>query len=115
MAARVTLTGDLTKRMRKGERGAATAVRQTTKGIAQGAQKRAPRDTNHLADESISVERIDEHTAYVLVQTEDETHPEYSRFVEFGTRHHEAQPYLIPAAEAEREPFRRRVRKAYAR
>ncbi len=115
MAARVTLKGDLAKRMRAGERKSATAVRQTTKGIAAGAQKRAPRDTNHLADESISIERIDEHTAFVLVQTADDTHEEYSRHVELGTVKAAAQPFLIPAAEAERQPFVRRVRTAYAR
>lgn len=107
------LTGDLTKRMRRGEKRTGQAVQSSTKRIAKGAQTRAPRDTNHLADESISVERIDEHTAYVVVQTADATHPEYSRFVELGTRHHAAQPFLIPAVEAEREPFVRKIRKAY--
>lgn len=110
-----TLKGDLTKRMRKGERKTATAVRQTAKGIAAGAQKRAPRDTNHLADESIRVERIDDHQSVVIVQTADETHPEYGHFVEHGTRHAAAQPFFIPAVEAERERFRRRVAKAYER
>ena len=108
-----TLKGDLTKRMRRGEKRAERAVHGTAENIKAGASGRAPRDTNHLADDSIRVERIDEHQAVVIVQTADEKHPEYSRFVEQGTRHQAAQPFLIPAAEAERGPFIQRIRKAY--
>ena len=108
-----TLKGDLTKRMRKGERKAATAVRQTAKGIVKGAQTRVPIDTGHLRS-SIKAETLDDHQALVTVNTRDEGHSQsYAAFVEYGTRRMAAQPFLIPAAAAEREPFRRRLRKAY--
>ena len=108
MAARVTLTGDLTKRMRRGERMTRTAVQNTAKSIAQGAQQRVPVDTGHLKA-SITYERLDEHAALVMVKAH------YGHFVEYGTRNMGAQPYLIPAAESQRAPFRQRVRKAYER
>jgi HK97 gp10 family phage protein len=107
-----TLKGDLTTRMRKGERKASTAVRQTAKGIVKGAQARVPVDTGHLRS-SIKAEDLDDHQALVTVDTRDERHPSYAAFQEYGTRHHAAQPFLIPAVEAEREPFLRRIRKAY--
>ena len=106
MAARVTLKGDLAKRMRRGERMTKTAVQNTAKGIAKGAQQRAPVDTGHLRS-SISYERLDEHAALVMVKAT------YGHFVEYGTRRMGAQPYLIPASEAERKPFEQRLRKAY--
>lgn len=108
-----TLKGDLTKRMRKGERKTATAVRQTAKGIVKKARAKVPIDTGHLRD-SIRYEPLDnEHRAHVVVDTRDEKHPSYAAYLEYGTRHQGAQPFLIPAAEAERERFRRRIRKAY--
>ncbi len=106
MAARVTLTGDLTKRMRAGERMARTAVQNTAKDIVKGAQQRVPVDTGHLKA-SISYERLDEHAALVMVKAH------YGHFVEYGTRHMGAQPFLTPAAEGQRKPFEQRLRKAY--
>lgn len=108
-----TLKGDLTKRMRKGERQTATAVRQTAKGIVKKAQAKVPVDTGHLRS-SIRYESLDnEHRAHVTVDTRDERHESYGHFVEYGTTRMAAQPFLIPAAEAEREPFRRKIAKAY--
>lgn len=39
----------------------------------------------------------------------------YAKYVEFGTRHNRAQPYLRPALEQVRESFRARCRAAVAR
>lgn len=107
------LTGSLTKRMTKGQRGVKAAVKSTGDDIAKGASARAPRDTNHLADESINAEEIDDFRSVVTVQTADATHHEYGHFVELGTSNQPAQPYFIPAVEAAREPFRRKIAKAY--
>lgn len=108
-----TLKGDLTRRMRKGERGAATAVRQTGREIVKKARTKVPIDTGHLRD-SIRVEAIDDHRALVTVDTRDESHHSYAAFLEYGTVKMAAQPFFIPAVESAREPFRRRIRKAYA-
>ncbi len=108
-----TLKGSLAKRSRRWEKRVGKVVERTAeKRVAGGAQRNAPRDTNHLADESIRAERIDEHTFAVIVQTADDTHPEYSRHVEMGTRNAAAQPFLIPAVEAARKPFVDDLRKA---
>ena len=113
MAANVTLTGDLTKRMRRGEKRTAAAVGATAKDITKRAKARVPVDTGHLR-KSIEPERIDEYRALVTVDTVDEKHSQnYAGFVEYGTRHMAAQPFLIPAAEAARQPFARRISKAY--
>ena len=108
MAARVTLKGDLAKRMRRGERMTKTAVQNTAKDIAAGAQRRVPVDTGHLKA-SLHVDKLDDLAALVS------TDVHYAKFVEYGTRHMGAQPYLIPAAEAARKPFEQRIRKAYER
>jgi HK97 gp10 family phage protein len=106
------LTGDLTKRMRRGERRVNAAVQSTAKAIVKGAKERAPVDTGHLK-QSIKAERLEDDQALVTVDTRDDRHPSYAAYQEYGTRYHGAQPFLIPAAEAEREPFRRKIRKAY--
>ena len=112
MAANVKLTGSLTKRMQRGERRVTAAVAATAKDVVAAAKARAPVDTGHLKA-SIARERVDEHAVAVTVDTRDESHPSYAAFVEYGTRHMAAQPFLRPAVEAAREPFKRAVRKAY--
>lgn len=106
------LTGDLTKRMRRGERRTNAAVQSTAKAIVKGAQTHVPVDTGHLRG-SIKADKLEGDQALVTVDTRDDRHPSYAAYVEYGTRHMAAQPFLIPAAEAEREPFRRKIRKAY--
>lgn len=106
------LTGDLTKRMRRGEKRTHQAVEASGKSIANRAGRGAPVDTGHLA-QSPRAERLSDSQVLVTVSTADGTHPEYARFVEFGTRHMAAQPFFTPAVEAEREAFRRKIRKAY--
>lgn len=106
------LTGDLTSRMRQGERRVAEAVQATAKDIVRGAQTRVPVDTGHLRS-SIKAGRLADDQALVTVDTSDGRHDGYQRFVELGTRYQAAQPFFIPATEAAREPFRRRIRQAY--
>jgi len=104
--AGATLKGDLTKRMRRGERRVATAVRQTAKAIEKGAKQRVAVDTGYLKSQ-IRSEPLDEHQALVVADTD------YAKFLEYGTRRMAAQPYFIPAVEAERKQFVRKIRKAY--
>lgn len=100
------LTGDLTKRMRAGERKTATAVRQTLKGMQKTAKARSRVDTGRMKAGWEIVE-ITDHSG-VLRNT-----VRHVVFNEYGTRHMSAQPMLHPAAEQAREPFRRRIAKAY--
>ncbi len=103
-----TLKGDLTRRMRKGERGAATAVRQTLRDMQKTAQARSRVDTGQMKAGWITAMH-DDHSG-ALANT-----VEHSKYNEYGTRHMSAQPMLHPAVESAREPFRRRIRKAYER
>ncbi len=106
------LTGDLTKRMRRGERRVAAAVTSTGKDIVKRAQAKVPVDSGHLRD-SIKAEPLDDGQVHVTVDTRDERHPSYAAYVEFGTRNQAAQPYFIPATEAARKQFVRKIAKAY--
>ncbi len=106
------LTGDLTKRMRRGERGAARAVTSTGKLIVKGAKAHVPIDTRHLHD-SIRAEPGPDGQVIVTVDTADERHPSYAGYVEFGTRRMAAQPFFIPATEVARKAFILKIRKAY--
>ncbi len=108
MAARVTLKGDLTKRMRKGERGAATAVRQTLRDMDRTAKARSRVDTGELkAGWTVAME--DDHSGYL------HNGVLHAGFNEYGTVRMSAQPMLHPAVEEARGPFRQRIRKAYER
>lgn len=103
-----TLTGDLTKRMRRGEKRVAEARKSTAKSIAQGAAQRSRVDTGQMKRGWKTAE-VDDDTsaAYNAV--------EHVKYNEYGTRYMSAQPMLHPAAEAQREPFRRKIAKAYER
>jgi HK97 gp10 family phage protein len=70
-------------------------IRQSAERIAQGAEQRAPRRSGDLA-ESIAVERIGPFEYAVTADIP-------WRFLEFGTVKMGAQPFMVPAAEAERD------------
>lgn len=62
--------------------------------VAEGYAKRAcPVDTGRLRNSITHVTRPDEKAVYIG------TNVEYAPYVELGTRHQKAQPYLKPAAE----------------
>lgn len=108
MAARVTLTGDLTKRMVRGERRAAKAVEATLKDMQSTAQQRSRVDTGEMRA-GWEIVKLDEHRGVLRNGVN------HVKFNEYGTRHMSAQPMLHPAVESARQPFARRVRKAYER
>ena len=103
-----TLKGDLTMRMRRGERRSATAVRQTLRDMARTAKARSRVDTGEMkAKWTVAME--DDHSGW-LANT-----AAHSKFNEYGTVRMSAQPMLHPAVEEARAPFRQRIRKAYER
>lgn len=78
---------------------------QSAKRIEADARQRAPRDTGHLQDDSIHAIKVSVFTWIVNASTEDDEHSEYAPFVEHGVQGQPAQPFLTPAAEAERSKF----------
>lgn len=83
------------------------AVEETARNIEAGAKARAPMRTGNLRA-SIQTHRTGLHEAEVRVGAE------YGTFVEHGTRHTAAKPFLAPAVEAERPRFLGRIREAGA-
>lgn len=73
-------------------------VRKTAFEIESVAKSRAPVDTGNL---KASISTMVDGPAHAVVGT----NVEYAPFVEYGTRHMAAQPYLIPAAEQARPKF----------
>jgi HK97 gp10 family phage protein len=95
MAARVTVKSRLAEIATQATMGADDRLRQSAERIAQGAVQRAPRRTGELA-ESIGVEQIGPFEYAVVADIP-------WRFLEFGTVKMGAQPFMVPAAEAERD------------
>lgn len=85
-------------------------VAETAVEVASIARQLAPRDTGHLAEESIAVVLTPSTgVARVVARTADAEHPEYALHVEFGTANADAQPFMGPAFEAVRPRMRRRL------
>lgn len=94
------LSGDLRGR-------AGQVVRKVALDIVAGARVRTPPrvDTGAMMGGYMAEEDGDE-LSYVVSNTQ-----EYQIYHELGTRHMSAHPMLIPAAEDNREPFRRAMQK----
>lgn len=90
------------------ERDAAALVQTTLGKILAGAQART-RDRSHDLDESMRIEDDGRFAGSVAVgrRAGDGF---YAHMVENGTVHSEPRPFLTPAAEAQRGPFRRGLR-----
>lgn len=84
-----------------------SALRLTANAIAQGAQDRAPHDSGDL-EASIHVEKTDD--GYAVIAGNDKVF--YGHLVEHGTSHSPPKPFLIPAAESERDNLGKRGKDA---
>mgnify|MGYP000959193211 CR=1 FL=1 len=102
------LSGELTKSLRAE---LAKVVRETAFAIEADAKQRAPVDTGALRS-SIQADVKDAET---LLQAEVAVGVEYGPYVELGTVHQSAQPFLTPAVEAQRQPFEQRIAEAIER
>jgi len=69
--------------------------------VAQLAERNAPRLTGHMAAS------VDVDGGLVVVDTP------YAAYVEFGSRHNKAQPFLRPAREEAELPFRQEAERIY--
>lgn len=78
-------------------------VKRAALNVQNNAKRAAPVDTGRLRN-SIAHE-IEGDGLEATVGT----NVEYAPFVEFGTRRGRAQPYLLPALERERGPFRKAI------
>lgn len=83
---------------------AGAIVAKTALDIQAGAQRRAPVDTGTLRA-SIQAKRINATTWEVYVGVD------YGIYLEFGTRHMAARPYLRPAVAEVADQFRKAMRK----
>lgn len=84
------------------------AVKEAAERVAQDARQRAPVQTGALRD-SIRAERTDAAQYTVIAGDKDAF---YAPFVEFGTSRTAPRPFMVPAAEANRDTARRLVRDA---
>jgi HK97 gp10 family phage protein len=82
-------------------------VKRAALNVEAGAKRRAPVDTGRLRN-SIT-HRVEPDGLSAVVGT----NVEYAPHVEFGTRFQRAQPYLVPALEAERNAFHARLKAAF--
>jgi HK97 gp10 family phage protein len=104
VALTLTLKNDLPKIIVGMEEKAALIVAKTAHDLEAHAKLRAPVDTGFLRS-SIRAVRISPTHWQVIVGAE------YGVYVEYGTRHMGAQPYLRPAADAVRDPFIQAMKK----
>jgi len=81
------------------ERRMALLSREAAARVVADAQARAPVDTGQLRDSIRAVPGV------VPTFWRVEATAPHAQFVEYGTRFQSAQPYLIPALEAERRGF----------
>lgn len=85
------------------------AIRNTAEAIASGAQSRVPVDTGALRD-SIHVDKVGD-GSYAVIAGSSKVF--YGHLVEHGTVKTPAHPFLIPAAEAERDSVDELARAAF--
>lgn len=99
--------GKLAKRLKEADEETVAAVRsavaEAAKAIRDEAQERAPRDSGALR-ESITITTSDG-GLNARVQVGEY----YGVMIEYGTKSMRAQPFLTPAAEAERKKFPNRL------
>ena len=80
-------------------------VRHNGAEMQEKAQRNAPVDTGHLK-RSIGLE-----TTNAGMTAEVEPTADYAPYVEYGTRFMEAQPYLKPAFDDQKEKFKKDMKK----
>lgn len=95
---------------RQGQQAAATWNAKRAESVARKARRLVPVDTGALK-ESIAVE-LNRRTGSASV-TVGNAQVDYAPFVEYGTRHTAAQPFLTPAAESEKKEMRNRTVRLY--
>lgn len=99
----------------EGERRARAVVQDTAARVRDGAQRRAPRLTGELAS-SITTELVDSKLRTVVGINPASPAKVYAPIIEFGWSAHgiEAQPFMRPAAEAERKQHDKAMKQAMA-
>lgn len=107
---RVDGLSELRAKLRRIEQEVGRVARREVKRTALNVQRRAretvPVDTGRLRN-SIAVEELEGGLDAAIG-----TNVEYAPYVEFGTNRTRPKPYLLPAMESERGPFRDRLNKA---
>lgn len=111
MAIKVKLNSNLRALAQNYRTKVEQVAQSSAEEIASLAAQLAPQRSGHLALESIAVALTASTSVFrVIAHTADSTHPEYAAFVEYGTEHSAAQPFLRPAYEFVRPRFENRLR-----
>lgn len=82
------------------------AVQNVAEDVAQRASSRAPRGATGTLAQSIQAERVGQGEYAVTAEW-------YWRFLEFGTRHAGAQPFMVPAAQGHTSRLAGLIGRAY--
>lgn len=85
--------------------GGRTGARLSAERVEKTMKRLVPVDTGRLRD-SISINEVGKNR----FEVGPSDWVEYAAYVEFGTRHTPAQPYVMPALERERSKFAQTVR-----
>lgn len=96
---------NINKTSLKAQKKVKLVVKGTGLIIETGAKRRVPVDTGRLKSSILRTPKTD---FFVTVGT----NVEYAQYVEYGTSKNRKQPFLFPAAEAERQRYLDRIRKA---
>lgn len=102
MGQRVTLASRLPEIAAELRPRVSAAVKEGAQAIAEDARMRVHTDDGELRD-SITVRRYQAAGYLVEVEAQDEEGLYYGWFVEFGTSHAPAYPFLMPAMENQKE------------
>ena len=106
-------TGELSRALARltelSDREARRVVAEVAYEIEADAKELCPVDTGRLRSSITTA------LAATYPGAEVGTNVEYAPYVEFGTYRQQAQPYLTPAAETNRETLRRRIEEAMRR
>ena len=107
MGIKITGMEELQKKLKRCEKLEAvkTVVKKNGSELQAKAQEKAPVDTGHLK-RSIGLDITDEGLTAEIEPTAD-----YAAYVEYGTRFMNAQPYMKPADNAQKEKFKSDMRK----
>ena len=105
------LLSALTKLGPKADALVKSAAKVTGDRIAREARRRVARATGHTA-EQIRVEETDDGKGYIVLANDPRDRKHIDKWLEFGTVHMTARPFLFASAQLEEGPHLKRVERA---
>lgn len=102
--------GHLTEIVAKAEEGVQEVLDTTAATVKRTAQRLVRKRRDRRLHNSLRI-RVDGPTSRSVEAGTRQAF--YGQFEEFGTRHKAPKPFMVPAAELQREPFARAVRELF--